>query len=85
LDNVAHQIRSSAGDNQKDAVLPIVCDISKPAECDRVVNEALQRYGRVDILVNNAALPRKRSFWQKILMPCSILVSLIIVVWLNER
>ena len=39
-----------------DNVRPFVADIRKPAECDRVVAEALAAFGRIDILVNNAGL-----------------------------
>jgi len=34
----------------------IQVDISKEAECAKVVNEAHSHYGRIDILVNNAAI-----------------------------
>lgn len=35
---------------------PLVADIRKPAECDRVLAACLDRFGRVDILVNSAGL-----------------------------
>lgn len=35
---------------------PILADLGKSAECDALVAEAVRRHGRVDILVNNAAL-----------------------------
>ena len=31
-------------------------DVSQPEACDRLVQEAIERYGRVDILVNNAGI-----------------------------
>lgn len=37
-------------------VRPLVADIRKPAECDRVIAEARSTFGRIDILVNNAGL-----------------------------
>ncbi len=40
----------------RDNIHPIVADIRKPAECDRVVAAALAVFGRIDILVNNAGL-----------------------------
>ena len=51
LDAVAQEIRDAGGD-----VLPVVCDISKPADCDNLVAETVKAYGRIDILVNNAGV-----------------------------
>ncbi len=31
-------------------------DVSKPAECERLVSETVKRYGRLDIAVNNAGI-----------------------------
>ena len=35
--------------------LRIAADLSRPEECRRVIQEAADRFGRIDILVNNAA------------------------------
>lgn len=35
---------------------PIIADLRRPAECDRVVAAALAEFGRIDVLVNNAGL-----------------------------
>jgi NAD(P)-dependent dehydrogenase (short-subunit alcohol dehydrogenase family) len=37
-----------------DDALPVRCDLSRPDQVGPVVEGALQRYGRVDVLVNNA-------------------------------
>jgi 3-oxoacyl-[acyl-carrier protein] reductase len=37
-------------------LLPLVADIRKPPECDRVVKAALDAFGSADILVNSAGL-----------------------------
>jgi NAD(P)-dependent dehydrogenase (short-subunit alcohol dehydrogenase family) len=37
-------------------ILPLVADLRRPADCDRVVAMALSRFGGVHILVNNAGL-----------------------------
>ncbi|MFQ5538282.1 MAG: SDR family oxidoreductase [Gemmatimonadota bacterium] len=37
-------------------VLGLVCDVSDPAACQRLVEETVERLGRLDILVNNAGL-----------------------------
>jgi gluconate 5-dehydrogenase len=40
-------------------VLASVCDVSKPDEIERLKEETLARFGRVDVLVNNAG----RTWW----------------------
>src|SRR5262245_14455967 len=37
-------------------VLPLVADLRRPAECDRIAATAQERFGGVHILVNNAGL-----------------------------
>jgi NAD(P)-dependent dehydrogenase (short-subunit alcohol dehydrogenase family) len=34
----------------------VACDLTSPAECKRLVEEAVARYGRIDVLVNNAGI-----------------------------
>lgn len=34
----------------------VAADLAKPEECQRLVAEAINRYGRIDVLVNNAAI-----------------------------
>jgi len=36
--------------------LPIIADIAKPEDVERFVAEALQRWGKIDVLVNNAGI-----------------------------
>jgi len=40
----------------RDRLRPLVADLRRPEECDRVVAETRARFGAVDILVNNAGL-----------------------------
>src|SRR5262245_48458652 len=42
-------------------VLPVVGDLTKSADADRVVEEVVARFGRLDILVNNSAHPPSGS------------------------
>ena len=37
-------------------MLTISGDISQPATTDRIIGEALDRFGRIDILINNAGI-----------------------------
>jgi dihydroxycyclohexadiene carboxylate dehydrogenase len=45
---VAAELRQAGAD-----VLSLTADLEKFAECQRVMDEAIARYGRIDILVNN--------------------------------
>ena len=57
-------------------LVPLVADLRRPAECDRVVAAAKSRFGAADILVNSAGLtfttidparfrrPQPQKFWQ---------------------
>jgi 3-oxoacyl-[acyl-carrier protein] reductase len=47
----ARQIREAGGD-----ALFLEVDVSKKADADRLVSETLKEFGRLDILVNNAAI-----------------------------
>lgn len=42
--------------------LPVVTDISDPSSVDAMVKATLARFGTVDILINNAAIPGKDAF-----------------------
>ena len=48
-------------------VLTLVGDVSRAADAGRFVSDALARFGRVDVLVNNAAAPHgadRRLLWE---------------------
>jgi NAD(P)-dependent dehydrogenase (short-subunit alcohol dehydrogenase family) len=46
---VAEAISSSGG-----VATPVIADVSRPDDCKRLVEEAVSRWGRLDILINNA-------------------------------
>jgi 3-oxoacyl-[acyl-carrier protein] reductase len=74
--DVAEIEKATAGANFSGQILPLVADLRRPAECDRVVTMAQQRFGTPQILVNNAGLtfttidparfrrPEPQKFWQ---------------------
>ena len=43
-------------------VLPIQADVGIPKDIERVVNATVEQFGRIDILVNNAAQSSRHSF-----------------------
>jgi NAD(P)-dependent dehydrogenase (short-subunit alcohol dehydrogenase family) len=74
--DVAEIEAATAGANFAGSILPLVADLRQPAECDRIVATAQQRFGTPQILVNNAGLtfttidparfrrPEPQKFWQ---------------------
>lgn len=36
--------------------LTVACDVTKPEDCERLIQEAIDRYGRVDVLINCAGI-----------------------------
>ena len=50
LEEVAKELREEYGVE----VLPIRCDVTNTEMCDDVVRQTMERFGRIDILINNA-------------------------------
>ncbi len=57
-EKAVHVVEAIAGTGGPDA-LALKTDVADPESVGRMVNETLHRFGRVDILVNNAALDPK--------------------------
>lgn len=55
LEEIADEIRSSGGD-----ALPVATDITQIDQIERLVEDALQKYGQIDILLNNAGFGRTK-------------------------
>ncbi len=51
LEAVAEEIRAAGGD-----VLAVATDISKPEDAKNLIAKAVEAYGRVDVMVNNAGV-----------------------------
>lgn len=58
LDQAADEIRRATGGE----VLAQVADVSRAADCERVVNAVVAQWGGVDILLNNAGTSAAASF-----------------------
>ena len=58
LEAAAHDIRTATGG----VVLPIQGDVAEPDTVNRVLETTLDRFGRVDILVNNAVVSMAKAF-----------------------
>ncbi len=43
-------------------VLDVHCDVTRPEDLERLVGSAVERFGRVDILINNAGTSAARGF-----------------------
>jgi len=56
IDSVAEEIGALGR-----RALPLVIDVTKPEQAQRLVDEAKREFGRIDILVNNAAAGRGRD------------------------
>jgi NAD(P)-dependent dehydrogenase (short-subunit alcohol dehydrogenase family) len=54
--DVAEIEAATAGTNVSGHILPLVADLRRPSDCDRVVAMAQERFGGPQILVNNAGL-----------------------------
>jgi NAD(P)-dependent dehydrogenase (short-subunit alcohol dehydrogenase family) len=74
--DIAEVEAATVGTNVAGRVLPLVADLRRPSDCDRVVAMARERFGGLHILVNNAGLtfttidparfrrPEPQKFWQ---------------------
>jgi NAD(P)-dependent dehydrogenase (short-subunit alcohol dehydrogenase family) len=48
------EIDAVAAQAQPDQIIPVVADVAREEDCERVVELALTRFGSLDILINNA-------------------------------
>lgn len=61
-DGVAGVVGEIAGAHGDDAALGVVCDVADPAQLRNLVERTVQRFGTVDIVVNNAGISLPGSF-----------------------
>jgi dihydroxycyclohexadiene carboxylate dehydrogenase len=50
---IVHEVAETLARKRKTDVLSLTADLEKFAECQRVMDAAIERFGRIDILVNN--------------------------------
>jgi short-subunit dehydrogenase len=79
LETMAHEIQSTGR-----SAFPVAVDITQPTQIDNMVRTALEQYGRIDILFNNAGFGRLD--WFEALDPvkdiqAQINVDLLGVIW----
>lgn len=43
-------------------VLEVVCDVAKKEDCERLIVAAVEKYGRIDVLINNAGISMRAVF-----------------------
>lgn len=53
---IGEKVAAALADENKTAVLFIPADITNPQDRKRVVDESMARFGRIDVLVNNAGI-----------------------------
>src|SRR5437870_2764613 len=58
LERAAHDVAENTGAE----IVPVAADLTKSADIERVVQTAVDRFGRLDILVNNAGHSRAAPF-----------------------
>lgn len=58
LEEVAREVRAAGG-----TALVVTTDVSKPADIERLMAEALKAYGKVDVWINNAGVGAIGRFW----------------------
>src|SRR4028118_96005 len=57
LQEVSQKLRSMGIDN-----LPIVADVSVESDNEKVVDQTLERFGKIDVLINNAGITMRAMF-----------------------
>ena len=60
LDQAAEEIRAAT----EGVVVPLSADVMQPESADKIVQTAIDRFGRLDILVNNAGTSMAKGFEQ---------------------
>ena len=57
LNELVHEITG-----QGDTALAVPCDVTKSDDLQQLVDQTLQHFGQIDVLVNNAGVPLSKGF-----------------------
>ncbi|MFI3295837.1 MAG: SDR family oxidoreductase, partial [Rikenellaceae bacterium] len=57
IDKLQQQLLSLDGEH-----LAVKCDVSQQEDCQRLMAEAVERFGRIDVLINNAGISMRALF-----------------------
>jgi len=57
LDNLAADFEKQGGE-----VLPVKTDVSKEVDCKNLIDKTLEKFGKIDILINNAGISMRAMF-----------------------
>lgn len=49
----------------KDKVLCVKCDVTKQGDLENLVNEALEKFRKIDVVINGAGVSSQHPFWQQ--------------------
>ncbi|PKP34068.1 MAG: short chain dehydrogenase [Bacteroidetes bacterium HGW-Bacteroidetes-17] len=60
IDKLDELVRELSG-NFKD-ILPVMTDVSKEEDCKNLIQKAVDKYGRIDVLINNAGISMRALF-----------------------
>lgn len=65
LESAAHTLRTTAeqtAGSEGPAVLPVQADVTNSEDCRHLVEAAVERFGRLDVLINNAGMSMRGNF-----------------------
>jgi NAD(P)-dependent dehydrogenase (short-subunit alcohol dehydrogenase family) len=58
---LAEELAAKLSENGEDQAVAIGADVSDPGQAQQLIEETVGRYGRIDVLVNNAGIVIDRS------------------------
>jgi NAD(P)-dependent dehydrogenase (short-subunit alcohol dehydrogenase family) len=56
VETALNEAVAEAGDQYKDSILPVVCDVANTDDVQRTVDEGVRHFGKLNVLYNNAGI-----------------------------